>query len=149
MIAVAGLVLMLGRAAEEAPPVPPEVLAAAAAAAAASKPQAPTVAAAVPLPETLALADRVDVLLLASETLLAKQEIASAGQRFVEAVQLMESSEKSAKRSLGERYRAQRRQMTVLAQRLLADPQVAAALGDAPLVPTPAEEQQVIEKLGL
>ena len=147
MIALAGLVLTLGLAAEEAPPVPPEVLAAAAAAV--SKPLSPAAAPPAPLPEVLALAERVDVLLLASETLLSKQEIASAGQRFVEAVRLMESLEKPEKRSLGERYRAQRRQMTALAQRLLADPQVAAALGDAPLVPTPAEEQQATEKPGL
>ena len=147
MIAVAGLVLMLGLAAEEAPLVPPEVLAAAAAAT--PKPVAAVIVAPAPLPETLALAERVDVLLLASETLLAKQEIASAGQRFVEAVQLLEGLEKQEKRSLGERYRTQRRQLTALAQQLLADPQVAAALGDAPLVPTPAEEQQAIEKPGL
>jgi hypothetical protein len=146
MISLAGVVLLVGMAAEEVPPVPAAVLAAAAAASE-SKPVTPVVP--VPSPETLALADRVDVLLLASETLLAKQEIATAGQRFVEAVQLMESLEKPAKRSLGERYRAQRRQMTVLAQRLLADPQVAAALGDAPLVPTPAEERQIMEKPGL
>ena len=139
---------MLGLAAEEAPPVPPEVLAAAAAAAA-PKPVAAPAAPTAPSPETLALAERVDVLLLASETLLGKQEIASAGQRFVEAVQLLESLEKPAKRSLGERYRNQRRQMTALAQQLLADPQVAAALGDAPLVPTPAEEKQATEKPGL
>ena len=120
--------------------VPSEVLAAAADAAR-PKPAPPSV-------EALALADRIDVLLLTCETLLAKDEVATAGERFVAAVGLMEQVSKADKRALGVRYTGQRRQLTTLAQRLLADPGVAAALGDAPLVPTPAEEKAATEKPG-
>lgn len=130
-------------AAEPAPAaeaVPDEVLAAAADA---SRPKP-----AQPSPEALAVADRVDVLLLTCDTLLARGEVATAGERFVGAVGLMEEVSKADKRALGARYTGQRRQLTALAQRLLADPGVAAALGDGPLVPTPAEEKAAVEKPG-
>lgn len=127
---------------EPVPAVVPDEVLNAAAEAAKPKPAQPSA-------EALALADRIDVLLLTCETLLAKGEVATAGERFVGAVGLMEEVPQADKRALGARYTGQRRQLTALAQRLLADPGVAAALGDQPLVPTPAEEKAATEKPGL
>ena len=152
MKALVALLFAAALAAEDAAPVPapavepvpaavPDEVLTAATDAARPKPAPPSV-------EALALADRIDVLLLTCETLMAKGEVATAGERFVGAVGLMEEVSKADKRALGARYTGQRRQLTALAQRLLADPGVAAALGDAPLVPTPAEEKAAIEKPG-
>lgn len=156
MRALLALLCAAGLGAEDVAPVPavepapvvdavPDEVLAAAADAARPKPAQP----AQPSPEALAVADRVDVLLLTCETLLAKGEVATAGERFVGAVGLMEEVSKADKRALGARYTGQRRQLTALAQKLLADPGVAAALGDGPLVPTPAEEKAAVEKPGL
>lgn len=153
MKAFLALLCASGLLAEEPAPVPavepvpaadsvPDAVLAAAADAAKPKPVQPST-------EALAVADRIDVLLLTCETLLAKGEVATAGERFVGAVGLMEEVSKADKRALGARYAGQRRQLTALAQRLLADPGVAAALGDAPLAPTPAEQKAAIEKPGL
>lgn len=153
MRALLALLCAAGLGAEDVAPVPavepapvvdavPDEVLAAAADAARPKPAQPS-------PEALAVADRVDVLLLTCETLLAKGEVATAGERFVGAVGLMEEVSKADKRALGARYTGQRRQLTALAQKLLADPGVAAALGDGPLVPTPAEEKAAVEKPGL
>ena len=109
----------------------------------AQKPIAP-----VPLPAAVLTADEVDVMLLTVTTFLAKEQPAKAGERFVSAVQALETLTRADKRALGSRYTEQRRQLTALANILLADPAIAAALGDATLserpVPTPAEMRSAV-----
>jgi hypothetical protein len=135
------VVLVAGCWAEEpaaVPAVPPEVLAAAAVA---GQPLPPA-----PSPAALAAADQIDVLLLTADTLLAKQSTVAAGDRFVAAVKAMEEISRSDRQALGERYREQRRHLSLMAQRLLADPAVATALGSEPLVPTPDEQAAAVAK---
>ena len=120
-------------AAESAPDIPAQVLADAQAASA-PKPL-------VPSPEALQTADEVDVLLITVGTFLAKQQPEKSGERFIVAVQAMEKISRADKRALGQRYTEQRRQLTTLANRLLEDPAIAAALGNDPLAPTAAEHQ--------
>lgn len=120
-------------AAESASDIPAQVLADAQVASA-PKPPAPS-------PEALQTADEVDVLLITVGTFLAKQQPEKAGERFIVAVQAMEKLSRADKRALGPRYTEQRRQLTTLANRLLEDPAIAAALGNDPLVPTAAEHQ--------
>ena len=120
-------------AADAVPDMPPQVLAEAQAASA-PKPL-------VPLPAALQVADEVDVLLITVGTFLAKQQPDKAGERFIVAVQSLEKLSRADKRALGPRYAEQRRQLMALANRLLEDPAIAAALGNDPLVPTSAEQQ--------
>jgi len=115
------------------PEVPPQVLADAQVASA-PKPL-------VPSPEALTTADEVDVLLITVGTFLAKQQPEKAGERFIAAVQVLEKLSRADKRALGQRYSEQRRQLMTLANRLLEDPEIAAALGNDPLVPTAAEQK--------
>ncbi len=102
----------------------------------------------VPLPAAVQTADDVDVMLLTVTTFLAKEQPAKAGERFVAAVQALETLTRADKRALGSRYTEQRRQLTALANILLADPAIAAALGDSlgsdKLVPTPAEMRSAV-----
>ena len=123
-------------AADVAPDIPPQVLADALAAST-PKPLAPS----PPSTEALQTADEVDILLITVGTFLAKQQPEKAGERFIVAVQLMEKISRADKRALGRRYTEQRRELTTLANRLLEDPAIAAALGNDPLAPTPAEHQ--------
>lgn len=120
-------------AADAVPDMPPQVLAEAQLASA-PKPL-------VPSPAALQTADEVDVLLITVGTFLAKQQPDKAGERFIVAVQSLEKLSRADKRALGPRYTEQRRQLMTLANRLLEDPAIAAALGNDPLVPTPAEHQ--------
>lgn len=128
--------LFAADAAADAPAIPPQVLADAQQIA--TKPSTPS---ATPSPAALQTADTLDVLLLTATTFLANQQTDKAGERFITAVQTMETLTRADKRALGPRYVEQRRQLSALANRLLADPAVAATLGDTPLVPTPAEER--------
>ena len=120
-------------AADAVPDMPPQVLAEAQLASA-PKPL-------VPSPAALQTADEVDVLLITVGTFLAKQQPDKAGERFIVAVQSLEKLSRADKRALGPRYTEQRRQLMTLANRLLEDPAIAAALGNDPLVPTSAEQK--------
>ena len=134
LILLFGMAISATLSGEEAvPEIPPQVLADAQVASA-PKPL-------VPSPEALKTADEVDVLLITVGTFLAKQQPDKAGERFIVAVQAMEKISRADKRALGPRYTEQRRQLTTLANRLLEDPAIAAALGNDPLAPTAAEQQ--------
>ena len=124
---------MVVAAADAVPDVPPQVLADAQVA---SVPKPP-----VASPAALQTADEVDVLLITVGTFLAKQQPDKAGERFIVAVQALEKLSRADKRALGQRYTEQRRQLMTLANRLLEDPAIAAALGNDPLVPTTAEQK--------
>jgi hypothetical protein len=124
-----GLLLALGlgmrafAAAEDLPPVPPAVLAEAAAA---SRPRP-----ALPSAEAVAAADQVEVLLARADALLAVRDQVAAGERFMAAVALLEPLTKADRRALGARYHEQRQHLTLIANQLLLDPAIAAALGPA------------------
>lgn len=135
---VISLLLPVTMWAADAAPVPPDVLAQAAQVAAAAKQKA-AAAANPPSAEALKIADQLDVLLLTSRVLLDQQEPTKAGDRFINAVKVMQDLPRADRKALGERYLEQRRQLMELAQRLLADPAVAAALNDKPLAPPAAD----------
>ena len=138
VVSLAALLLSTHLAAADAPPapaptVPPEVLAEAAHIADLAKAKA--AAGDPPLPETLKTADEVDAQLIACRVLLDQQEPTKAGQSFVSAVNALQGLPRAERKALGARYQQQRQQLLDLAQRLLADPAVAAALDvkdDAP-----------------
>ena len=119
--------------ADAAPAVPVEVLAQAAQIEAAAKRSASAPPLAPPTPETLKIADEVDVLLLTSRVLLDQQEPTKGGDRFVSAVKALQGLSRAQRKALGARYIEQRKQLMELAQRLLADPAVAVALETQPL----------------
>jgi hypothetical protein len=137
---LAWLLLSAAQAAETVAEIPPQVLADAQKAAQhAAQPTPPS-----PSPAALQTADEVDILLLTAGTFLAKQQPEKAGERFVAAVEALEKIPRADRRALGPRYVEQRRQLMAMANGLLRDPLVAAALGDEPVVPTPAEQQAAL-----
>lgn len=122
-------------------PAPAEVPAAVlAAAAAAGKAPVPLIAS----PAALATAEQIDAQLLAADTLLARGSTVAAGDCFMAAAKLFAGLGRADRHALGERYREQRRHLGLIAERLLADPAVRAALGSDPLVPTDAEHAAAI-----
>ena len=135
-----GIFSVVLSAAEAPAPIPAQVLAEAQ--------QASLPKPLVPSPAALQTADEVDVLLLTAGAFLAKQQPEKAGERFVAAVEAMEKISRADKRALGQRYTEQRRQLTQMANGLLRDPLVAAALGDAPVVPPVIEKaaEQPVEQ---
>ena len=122
------------------PPVPQEVLAQAAQIEAAAKAKAAAPSLAPPTAETLKIADEIDVLLLSARVLLDQQEPTKGGDRFIRAVTAMKDLPRGERKALGARYVEQRTLLNDLAQRLLADPAVAAALAvtDEPTPAAPA-----------
>lgn len=136
--------------AEADPAVPAEVLAQAAHIEAAAKLQARTPPVAPPTPETLKIADEVDVLLLTSRVLLDQQEPTKGGDRFVSAVKALQGLSRPQRKALGARYTEQRKQLMDLAQRLLADPAVAAALeteAEPDMLPRPPTDAVHLENV--
>ena len=126
------MVLSLAGLAAESAEVPADVLTQAAqieaAAAKAKAPVAPLAPPPPPMAETLKIADEIDVLLLSARVLLDQQEPTKGGDRFISAVTAMQGLPRTERKALGARYVEQRKLLNDLAQRLLADPAVAAAL---------------------